>query len=397
VAQRFSAVITRRFSIAILSEHERTRVRVEESFRSRTRVPGRATHTSLHRKSQVIFLKRNQVPGRRSRPCVGRADPSTPPSESSAGTDDMTKTESDKRRLYICPLEIYDGICTLGDGTLGELPRIGVKSWYSDTLLKNITASLISDHLGSKSLDYVRKRYLNNWKRHADLDPNAFDLKTIHFLDICIHELQEYLVANSHNLIYSEIQTISDMTLAKGLGTLRVALDLSSKGLLHEVLTLCRSSLEMISWAFAIFDLPDKKDIFEILPEKTISGFKSYFPYAGKYYGYLSGFLHWRKETHTRAFDFEEEYIAVVYASGRNKWEAVANVMLMTQLYAEGYAKKYAALKCKPSGKHCLPEIREVSQKVAKKQKQWLKFLAGLEGQHLSESFVDVLASAHAS
>jgi hypothetical protein len=80
------------------------------------------------------------------------------------------------------------------------------------------------------------------------------------------------------------------MTLAKGLGTLRAALDLSSKGLLHEVLTLCRSSLEMIMWAFAIFDLPNKKDPFEFLPEKAISGFKAYFPYAGKYYGYLSGF-----------------------------------------------------------------------------------------------------------
>jgi hypothetical protein len=50
----------------------------------------------------------------------------------------MNKIKADKRRLNICPLEIYDG-------TLGELPQIGVKSSYSDTLLKNIKASVISD------------------------------------------------------------------------------------------------------------------------------------------------------------------------------------------------------------------------------------------------------------
>jgi hypothetical protein len=298
----------------------------------------------------------------------------------------MNKIKSDKIQLSICPLEIYDG-------TLSE-PRIGVKSSYSDTLLKNILASVISDRLGSKSVDYVRKRYLDDWKRDVSLDPNAFDLETIHFLDVSIDELQEHLIANSHNLIYSEIQTISDMTLAKGLGTLRVALDLSSKGFLHEVLTLCRSSLEMIMWAFAIFDLPNGEDPFEFLPEKAISGFKSYFPYAGKYYGYLSTFLHWRKETHTRAFNFEEEYTAIVYASGRNKWEAIANVMLMTRLYAEGYAAKYTSLKCKPGGKHCLTEIHEVSKKIGKKQQEWLTFFIELEKQHLSRVFLDVFLAS---
>lgn len=296
----------------------------------------------------------------------------------------MSKAKSDKRRLNICPLEIYDG-------TFSE-PGIGVKSSYSDTLLKNIQASVIAYQFGSKSVDYVRKRYLDDWKRDLSLDPKAFDLRTIHFLDVSINELQKHLIANSHSLIYSEIQTISDMTLAKVLGTLRVALDLSSKGLLHEVLTLCRSSLEMIMWAFTTFDFPNEKDPFEFLPERAISGFKTHFPYAGKYYGYLSGFTHWRKETHNRAFNFEEEYVAVVYASGRNKWEAIANVMVMTRLYAESYSRKYASLKCKPDGKSCLPDVHEVSKRIRKKQQEWLKFLTELEGQRVSESFIGIFS-----
>jgi|SRR5581483_911597 len=133
----------------------------------------------------------------------------------------MKETKSKKRRLNICPLEIYDG-------TLTE-SRIGIKLSYSDTLLKNSLAAVISDHLGLKSVDYVKKRYLDDWTRDEDIDPKSFDINTIHFLDSCIHELQHHLIANSHNLIYSEIQTIADMTLAKGLGTIRVALDLSSR------------------------------------------------------------------------------------------------------------------------------------------------------------------------
>lgn len=297
----------------------------------------------------------------------------------------MNKIKSDKRRLNICPLEIYDS-------TLGPVLQIGVKSSYSDALLKNIAASVISDHFGSKSVDSTRKTYLSDWKRNADLDPHAFDIETIHFLDVSISELQEHLIANSHNLMYSEIQKICDLTLAKGLGTLRVALDLGSKGLLHEVLTLCRSSLEMIMWAFTIFDLPDEMDPFEFRPEKAISGFKAHFPYAGRYYSYLSAFSHWRKETHTRAFDFEEEYAAVVYASGRNKWEAIANVMLMNRLYAESYTTKYAALKCKAGGRHYLPESRAVSERIGKKQQEWLVFLTELDDQRVNKSFVNIFS-----
>jgi hypothetical protein len=83
-----------------------------------------------------------------------------------------------------------------------------------------------------------------------------------------------------------------------------------------------------------------------------------------------------------------------VYASGRNKWEAIANVMLMTRLYAEGYTTKYTALKCKPRERHYLTEIHEVSKKIAKKQQEWLKFFVELEKQHLTESFLDVFLAS---
>lgn len=294
----------------------------------------------------------------------------------------MEDLQSKKKQLNICPLEIYDGALSH--------PRIGVKWSYSDTLLENILASVISDIGGLKSLDYAKKKYLNDWKRPADIDPKAFDIQTIHFLDFCILELQKCLIANSHALTYSSIQEICDMTLAKGLGTLRVALDLSSKGLLHEVLTLCRSSLEMIMWAFAVFDLPEEKNPFEFLPEKAISGFKKFFPCAGQYYGYLSGFSHWRKDTHTRVFDFSQENFAVLYASGQNKWEATANVILMARVYSEGYTAKYTSLKCKSDRKHCLSEIHELSKKISKRQEEWRRFLKELEGQHLTKSFSDI-------
>jgi hypothetical protein len=83
-----------------------------------------------------------------------------------------------------------------------------------------------------------------------------------------------------------------------------------------------------------------------------------------------------------------------VYASGRNKWEAIANVMLMTRLYAEGYKTKYTALKCKPGKRHYLTEIHEVAKRIAKKQQEWLKFFIELEKQHLNESFLDVFLAS---
>ena len=300
----------------------------------------------------------------------------------------MGSKEPEKKRLSICPLEIYDS-------TLGVWPKIGVKSSYSDTLLKNISASVIADHSGLASVDYVKRKHLNDWKRNANLDPGAFDLATIHFLDTTLIELRKHIVANSHNLIYSDIQVICDLTLAKGIGTLRVALDLSSKGLLHEVLAVCRSSLEMVMWALTTFDLPNDKDPFEFLPERAVSGFKAYFPYAGRYYSYLSGFLHWRKESHSRAFRFDEEGTAILYQSLQNKWEAVANIILMARVYAEGYITKYSSLKCKQGRQNCLPKIENVSKKIEKKQIEWLRFLTEVDDQHLSASFADILVSIY--
>jgi hypothetical protein len=68
----------------------------------------------------------------------------------------------------------------------------------------------------------------------------------------------------------------------------------------------------------------------------------------------------------------------------------MANVMLMTRLYAESYVAKYASLKCKPGGTNFLPDIQEISKRIGKKQQEWLKFLTTLEDQHLSKSFVDI-------
>lgn len=85
---------------------------------------------------------------------------------------------------------------------------------------------------------------------------------------------------------------------------------------------------------------------------------------------------------------------AVEYASGQDKWEAVANVILVTHLYAEAYTAKYPSLKCKPGKKNYLTEIDEVSRKIAKKQKAWIEFFSELEGQHLTESFVDIFIAA---
>jgi len=84
--------------------------------------------------------------------------------------------------------------------------------------------------------------------------------------------------------------------------------------------------------------------------------------------------------------------MAVVYASGRNKWEAIANVMLMTRLYAEGYTTKYTALRCRPGKKRYLPEVHAVSERIAKRQQEWLEFSKELEDQRLSKSFVDIFS-----
>ncbi len=84
--------------------------------------------------------------------------------------------------------------------------------------------------------------------------------------------------------------------------------------------------------------------------------------------------------------------MAVVYASGRNKWEAIANVMLMTRLYAEGYTTKYTALECRPGKKHYLPEVHAVSERIGKKQQEWLEFFTELGDQRLSKSFLDIFS-----
>ena len=79
---------------------------------------------------------------------------------------------------------------------------------------------------------------------------------------------------------------------SRALSSLAATRRLINWGYFSEPLTILRSSLEELAWAYAVGSVFDKKQLDKPTPSKCIGIFKDRFPAAGHLYGALSRFSH---------------------------------------------------------------------------------------------------------
>ena len=175
----------------------------------------------------------------------------------------------------------------------GHLVRVGVDYDYDNRLLDNIAAGIIG-HYGGLSLPTALKQAKR--AQQGNLSPiprfeQVFDKVEQRFHSTSLRFLKE---SRPDNTLAEEHEGImhAELFLLRALSSFTAARRLINWGYFSEPLTILRSSLEQLAWAYAVGVIFEQKQLSKPNPSKCISAFKTRFPAAGLLYVALSRFSH---------------------------------------------------------------------------------------------------------
>lgn len=182
---------------------------------------------------------------------------------------------------------LYDGYQLFGmAGWLTALPV-----YAPPELKKNIAAGLIAT-TGYSSLDYVKKKYLNDKNFENDevtekyqilLDANKC-VKT--FYQETLRQLYELKELPDSFGIY-----VAGAALKRLDSSFKLARFSLIEGFRFETMCIVKLIIEQSTWSYAVHNLPDDK-VNDIQPTKTINSFKKINPDIGKIYGSVNDVSH---------------------------------------------------------------------------------------------------------
>lgn len=249
---------------------------------------------------------------------------------------------------------------------------VGIKASYPDQWLDDLTATVLKNHLTLSSIDYTSKRYVQQLKRRHQRITETPDLILVHTLSKSIFKLQDLLVEVLDSIDCNSSQQVAGFSFYKALGSIHVALDIASKGFLHEVLSTVRFALETLSWGTIVFQLDESEDIDKYNAEKSIKALKEYYSEAGRYYGYLSKYAHWRPQTHTSQFSLNEEELAYIYAKGTNKYETLYHIAFFVTLLCKVCDNCYGNIPNQPEQPRPLAELQKTHNDMVELLYTWV-------------------------
>jgi hypothetical protein len=192
-----------------------------------------------------------------------------------------------------------------------------------DERLKSKIAAAIANHFGNISFSSAL-RIINERDGAKDLDgiprfEKAVDAAEALFHSTSLHFLQQ---ARPDNLVKDECRGVihAELFLLRLLASFEAARRLINWGFFAEPLAILRSSLEQLSWAYAVGVKFDRKQLENPTPSKCIGLFKERFAAAGQLYGALSRFSHMEFEAQKHFVIREKPGTAVMQQSTEFKF-----------------------------------------------------------------------------
>jgi hypothetical protein len=203
---------------------------------------------------------------------------------------------------------------------------------------RRVLAGAISYQLRLRSIDYALKRYVAPDLYEGE-DLSLGDAASDYLRDsvtVLMNELRNLHTAHPTFGIFG-----AEMTLFRVPHSLDTARMLSNRGLLLEVLPILRLCLEMMAWSSAAFHMQDEDEVVALKAQSCITEMKNVYKNAGKIYGYLSTFSHWRHEIHGRFLDFSSQQVGVLSASVRYRAMGLALCLVILDVLVEVVRKLY--------------------------------------------------------
>jgi len=182
--------------------------------------------------------------------------------------------------------------------------RVGVDYDYDNHLLENVTAGIIGHYADMSlptALKYAKRQSLDassipRFEQLFDRVERRFHSTSLRFLT---ESRQHCALAEEHlGIMHAEL------FLLRALSSFTAARRLINWGYLSEPLTILRSILEELAWAYAVGVIFDQKQLSKPNPSKCIGAFKARFSAAGLLYGVLSRFSHME-------FEAQKHFVAI--------------------------------------------------------------------------------------
>lgn len=129
---------------------------------------------------------------------------------------------------------------------------VAVSKRTDKTFKKKILAAIISQTMGIKSIDYVLKHYLSEWKDEKLQREEILLNKILHSLT---DELEEFSknILNAHEKSPDVLGFLAaDAALCRCQASFHAIAYLLRRGFAIEAIVLCRTILEQIAWALSI-------------------------------------------------------------------------------------------------------------------------------------------------
>jgi hypothetical protein len=225
------------------------------------------------------------------------------------------------------------------DSTFPNLAwEIGMKSDYPEELFKRVGAAGVSVFLGSKSVDYIYKRYTKNVaygcaEFRVDKDVSAWIADThTTFLDA--------LRSITHRDEESFGRILFEWTLLRFPFAAKHMLSCANRGSIFEVATLARMAVEQIAWGWCIDGAKDSNAIDKLSATKAVGILSKDLRFAGRLYGWLSDYAHWSPRAHVRSMIEHKGKLGIQFASSLYKAHAYILMLIMTVLACEVLLRK---------------------------------------------------------
>lgn len=221
----------------------------------------------------------------------------------------------------------YDVYC---NGLQPAEAIFAVPKYASDEQRRRFLAASISMNLRLSSMDYALRMYAGDAidVKVEDLDYDQL-IKVLRELVTFLNNYKECNCTQGDKDIMGIIA--AEAALNRCRATFYSIFCLIGRGYFIEALILCRHIIEQCSWAYAVKDMRDIKQIENENPTKTIN--KCFYPNTGKLYGDLSDFVHLPAKKRSDYYRIRNGKAITLLRSNKHMLRYIPLVILTLDLY----------------------------------------------------------------
>jgi hypothetical protein len=235
------------------------------------------------------------------------------------------------------------------------LLTVGIPYNASDSFIRKIFASLKTEVLDLRSVDYILRAYGDQWDFSGQFQFNEFinDLSSTikHHLKLTLTKFESEIPQDDNHILL-----VVNAALRRLVSSFRAGILLSRHGFYFEAASVSRLILEQLGWIYCVHKL-EFEQIEKVEANKTISKLKNLVPEAGKVNGFLNSATHMSLSETRKYLSIDEDNI-IVRLMSRDDTQVIAFYLLwlvdalslVTESIAVEYGGRLSNLKKNQNG-----------------------------------------------